>query len=154
MTTAEPATPDLVISLSDCELYGRCECGTPLGSIRPDQSLDVLGQAWERHVMLSGDCALHPPATTALRRLPGTPQPCERCGALIVWARTVAGPNGRGGRAMPLDEYENPRGNVAVTPASPTVLRARVLTKDEHHAPPLEYLAMPHFATCRPGGTT
>lgn len=151
MSDDEETTPDLIISHGDCELFGRCECGTPLGSIKPDQSLDVLGQAWERHVMVSGDCALHAPVTPpgSTRRLPAPAQACERCGAQIVWARTMAGPNGAGGKAMPLDQHENPRGNVAVLPGVVGQLRARVLGKDEHHAPPVEYLAMPHFATCR-----
>jgi len=42
---------DMVVSLGDCELYGTCTCGKPLGMIKPDQSLDKLGVAWERHVM-------------------------------------------------------------------------------------------------------
>lgn len=44
--------PDLIISLGDCEAWGTCSnCGKSLGSTRPDQSLDILGLAWERHVM-------------------------------------------------------------------------------------------------------
>ena len=42
---------DLVISYGDCELYGTCQCGKPLGSIKPDQSLDELARKWEHHVM-------------------------------------------------------------------------------------------------------
>lgn len=42
---------DLVVSLGDCAMHGACTCGRPLGTIKPNQSLDVLGQAWERHVM-------------------------------------------------------------------------------------------------------
>lgn len=42
---------DLVVSMGDCEFYGACTCGKPLGSIKPDKSLDELGLAWERHVM-------------------------------------------------------------------------------------------------------
>lgn len=51
LLAAHPAGHDLVISLGDCELYGECTCGKPLGSIKPDKSLNVLGLAWERHVM-------------------------------------------------------------------------------------------------------
>lgn len=82
------------------------------------------------------------------RPLPGTPVPCERCRATIVWAKTMAGPNGPGGKAMPLDLHEDPAGNVAVTPTTHGRLHARVLMKDERHVPPVEFLAMPHFATC------
>jgi hypothetical protein len=42
---------DLVVSFGDCEFHGECSCGKPLGTIRPDQSLDELGRSWERHVM-------------------------------------------------------------------------------------------------------
>jgi hypothetical protein len=42
---------DLVVSLGDCELHGRCTCGKPLGLIKPDRPLDELGQLWEHHVM-------------------------------------------------------------------------------------------------------
>jgi len=42
----------LVVEYGDCELYGRCQCGTPFGSIRPNQSIDTaFVQKWERHVM-------------------------------------------------------------------------------------------------------
>lgn len=83
------------------------------------------------------------------RALPGARVTCERCRAEIVWAVTVAGPNGPGGKATPLDPTEDPRGNVAVNPVAAGRLLARVLGKDEHHDPPIEFLAMPHFATCR-----
>lgn len=44
--------PDLIISLGDCEFYGECGgCGISLGVTRPDQSFDILGLAWEHHVM-------------------------------------------------------------------------------------------------------
>lgn len=82
------------------------------------------------------------------RRLPGRPDPCDHCGRLIVWSITVAGPNGPGGKAMPLDAHEHVGGNVAVRPGHGRLL-ARVLQRDESHDPPVEYLAMPHFATCR-----
>lgn len=42
---------DLVVSLGDCEMHGTCQCGQPLGVIKPDQPLEVLGRAWEHHVM-------------------------------------------------------------------------------------------------------
>jgi hypothetical protein len=42
---------DLVVSLGDCELYGTCQCGKPLGTIKPNQSLDELARPWEHHVM-------------------------------------------------------------------------------------------------------
>jgi hypothetical protein len=44
-------THDLVVSLGDCEFPGSCSCGKPLGTIRPNQSTDILFMAWERHVM-------------------------------------------------------------------------------------------------------
>lgn len=50
---------DLIVTLGDCELHGRCECGQQLGSIRPNESLDVLGQKWEKHVMLE-NCPIGP----------------------------------------------------------------------------------------------
>lgn len=49
---------DLIISEGDCEFYARCECGAPLGVTRPNQSLDVHGLAWERHVMTT--CPIGP----------------------------------------------------------------------------------------------
>lgn len=91
----------------------------------------------------------------ALRRLPidGTAHStCEGCAGELVWAVTVAGPNGRGGKLMPLDPVENLAGNVAVTAPHRGRLLARVLTKGEAFDRPHEYAAMPHFATC-PTGT-
>lgn len=82
------------------------------------------------------------------RALPGRRAQCGRCRRVIVWAVTVAGPNGPGGKAMPLDPLEAPDGNTAVRPSAGGRLLARVLGKDESHDPPVEYLAMPHFATC------
>ena len=41
----------LVIEYGDCEFIGRCQCGKPLATIRPNQSLDEFGQPWEKHVM-------------------------------------------------------------------------------------------------------
>lgn len=49
---------------------------------------------------------------------------------------------------MPLDPLEATDGNTAVRPAAGGRLLARVLGKDESHDPPVEFLAMPHFATC------
>lgn len=73
---------------------------------------------------------------------------CEGCRELVVWARTTAGENGRGGKLMPLDPFENPAGNVAVTNPHRGVLYARALHKGETVERPLEWRAMPHFATC------
>lgn len=85
------------------------------------------------------------------RRLPGRSSTCQRCGSTIVWARTVAGEGGRGGKAMPLDPLEDLDGNVAVRAVDDRGgLVARVLKKDEYRDRTTEYLAMPHAATCRP----
>lgn len=75
---------------------------------------------------------------------------CSRCKAPIVWARTVASGNGPGGKAMPLDAYPDPAGNVAarVTDRRRSIVLARVLGKDETHDHRVEVLAMPHFASC------
>lgn len=89
--------------------------------------------------------------TDTLRALPAPDAPrttCEGCGATIVWALTVAGPNGRGGKAMPLDPLEDLAGNIAVTAPSRNRLLARALHKGEQVDRPLEYVGMPHFATC------
>lgn len=90
---------------------------------------------------------------TTAKQLPGQVAKCGRCGADIVWARTVAGPNGPGGKPMPLDPTPHPEGNVAVRKAAPGRLLARVLGKDETPDLTVEQLAMPHFATCpgKPG---
>lgn len=87
----------------------------------------------------------------APRALPAEAQPCGRCGASIVWARTAARSSGPGGKAMPLDAVEDLGGNVAVTPGAAGRLVARVLPKGETPARPAEYQAMPHFATCTGG---
>ena len=88
----------------------------------------------------------------ALRELPAEAiarTTCDGCGRPIVWALTVAGPNGRGGKLMPLDPLEDLAGNVAVTqPAARGQLYARSLFKDERVDRPGEYCGMPHFATC------
>lgn len=74
---------------------------------------------------------------------------CDGCGRAIVWAVTVAGPNGRGGKLMPLDPLEDLAGNVVATqPSARGRLLARVLCKDETIDRPGEYAGMPHFATC------
>lgn len=73
---------------------------------------------------------------------------CEGCGNEIVWAVTVAGPNGRGGKLMPLDPHENLAGNVAVTAPHRGRLLARVLTKGEDFDRPFEHAGMTHFASC------
>ena len=82
------------------------------------------------------------------RKLPGRHAVCRVCRVEIRWAVTVASANGRGGRPMPLDAYENPDGNVAVRPALNGRLVARVLGKDETHDRVTELRAMPHFPTC------
>lgn len=86
----------------------------------------------------------------ALRPLPA-PAPrstCEGCGATIVWAITTAGPNGPGGKKIPLNADEDPAGSYGVTHPRRGHLVARALTRDEQADRPGEYLAMPHFATC------
>ncbi|MFW6776095.1 hypothetical protein ACOACO_17560 [Nocardioides sp. CPCC 205120] len=91
-----------------------------------------------------------PPAPRPTGRpLPADSTPCGRCGARIVWAITVAGPNGRGGKSQPLDPHEHPDGNVAVSSPRRGRLLARALMADEQHDPHTEFLAMPHAATCR-----
>lgn len=81
------------------------------------------------------------------------PQPiartsCDGCGATIVWAITMAGPNGPGGKLIPLEPLEDLTGNVAVIAPHLGRLVARVLTKDEHVDRPHEYAAQTHFAAC------
>ena len=73
---------------------------------------------------------------------------CSKCQQPIVFARTMATESGRGGKAMPLDLYPNPDGNVAVRDTGHGHLVARVLGKDEDHDRHAEVRAMPHFATC------
>lgn len=42
--------PDLLIEVGDCAFHGSCHrCGKHLGTVRPDESLDVLGGLWDRH---------------------------------------------------------------------------------------------------------
>lgn len=76
---------------------------------------------------------------------------CEGCGRDIVWTITVAGPNGRGGKAMPVDPLEDLAGNVAVRPTHGRRLTSRVLARDELVDRPQEYSAMTHFASCPAG---
>lgn len=45
------AKHELIVQYGDAEFHGRCSCGESLGTIKPDQSLDVLGGQWEFHVM-------------------------------------------------------------------------------------------------------
>jgi hypothetical protein len=83
------------------------------------------------------------------RRIPGDVEACEACGAPIVWTTTLAGPNGPGGKAMAVNPREDlAYGNTAVRPEHRGRLLARVLFKGERHDAPLEYLAVPHVATC------
>lgn len=78
---------------------------------------------------------------------------CDGCGRPIVWALTMASPNGRGGKLMPLDPLEDLAGNVAITqPAARGLLYARALFKDERVDRPAEFAGMPHFATCSSHG--
>lgn len=91
-------------------------------------------------------------AELELRELPASDlarSRCDGCAAALVWAITVAGPNGRGGKLMPLDPIEDLAGNVQVTVPRLGRLEARVLTRDESlERSRYEYAAMPHFATC------
>lgn len=82
------------------------------------------------------------------RTLPGTQSRCQLCGQRIVWAVTVAGPNGPGGKAQPFDPVEHVDGNVALTPRGRGRLLARALHHGETVDVPLEYRGMPHAATC------
>jgi hypothetical protein len=75
---------------------------------------------------------------------------CSGCRRPIVWAITVAGPNGPGGTLQPLDPIEDPAGRIAVTAPHGRLL-ARALTKDETVDRPVEYSATTHFATCPAG---
>lgn len=93
-----------------------------------------------------------PVLDVARRALPAAPSsPCLRCGLHVVWAVTVAGPNGPGGKLMPLDPIEDLDGNVSVTAPTRGRILARVLQRDETVDRPIEWSAMPHFATCLAG---
>jgi hypothetical protein len=49
--------PDLIIRPGDCVFVGICSaCDAVLGTVRPDQSLDVLGALWDRHVNAPPRC--------------------------------------------------------------------------------------------------
>ena len=91
-------------------------------------------------------------AERPLRAIPGTPRPCMRCRNPILWAITGARDTGPGGKSMPIDPVEHPNGNVAVSPGHGGRLIARVLKRDETPVTPVEYRAMPHFATCGKAG--
>lgn len=41
----------LVVEYGDEEIYGTCQCGKPLGILRPSQPLERFAGPWERHVM-------------------------------------------------------------------------------------------------------
>lgn len=92
---------------------------------------------------------------TAPRRLPGIRTGCPACRREIVYALTVAGPNGPGGKRQAFDPFEDPAGRVAIIPLGRGRLHARALHKGETHDEPLELLGMPHVATCpgAPAGT-
>lgn len=87
---------------------------------------------------------------TPLRALPpaAATTSCEGCQRPIVWAKTVAGPNGPGGKWIPLDPHEDAAGNVAVTVVHRGRIRARVLQRDETVDRPAEWQAQTHYATC------
>lgn len=85
---------------------------------------------------------------TKPRTIPGPTAECEHCHRTIVWAVTVAGPYGPGGKSQPFDPIENAAGRVALIPRHGGQLFARALMKDETHDDPIEYLGMPHAATC------
>jgi hypothetical protein len=59
---------------------------------------------------------------------------CKSCGAPIRWAKSLSG------RAMPLDEKPNPKGNILLLPSG----GAMVVTDTCHHSE----LFTSHFATC------
>lgn len=88
------------------------------------------------------------PSKDQPRRLPGTTSTCQLCKRPIVWATTVAGPNGPGGKSQPFDPLEDPNGNVAIRVASNRRLLARALGKDDALDATVEYRGMPHAATC------
>lgn len=63
MSAADAVGPhDLIVTAGDCEFYGSCSCGKQLGlPIRPNVSLDMLGQRWAQHVMTEHrDCGCEP----------------------------------------------------------------------------------------------
>lgn len=61
---------------------------------------------------------------------------CKRCRRMIIWLRTERG------KAMPVDEIPNPKGNVILVNG-----KAHVLKTDEAKPANVATL-MPHFATC------
>ncbi len=87
---------------------------------------------------------------TTPRKIDGRRAVCRYCQQPIVFATTLAGANGRGGKPMPLDPTPHPDGNVAVRRTSPGHIVARVLGKDDTLDTTIEVRAMPHFATCVP----
>lgn len=49
-------TPPMVCTTGDEEIFAHCgDCGTPLGSIRPDGRIDTFFLNWERHTMTEHD---------------------------------------------------------------------------------------------------
>lgn len=158
----------VVLSDADTRLYAfRCpDCGH-------DQVLEG-DELWDLDETDYGDDGSRPPVPPSPHPTPvvsapaaATPQPdphgdlrtlpapeharsfCHGCGRLVVWATTVAGPNGPGGKLQPFDPREDLAGNVAITqPVARGRLLARALHKDEQVERPLEYSGMTHFATC------
>jgi hypothetical protein len=88
----------------------------------------------------------------APRRLPGTLSTCPNCRQPVVWATTVGGPRGPGGKLMAFEPVESPLGRAAVKPDSqhrPSRLFARMLDPDEDPFYELgEYQGLPHSAVC------
>lgn len=121
---------------------GACE----RGNRGPFQCIVVRGEIDPDYRQPTGRVDEH-----ELRRLPGQETVCSRCRSLVVWAVTAARDTGPGGKPMPLDPVEHPDGNVAVSPGHGSRLVARVLKKDEQPIVPVEFRAMPHFATCGKG---
>jgi hypothetical protein len=43
-------TSPMIVTLGDCDIHGTCgDCGAHLGTIKPNESMDLLGIAWEKH---------------------------------------------------------------------------------------------------------
>ncbi len=127
----------------------------PAGSVDPGPS-DPLDAELEPQA----ESAPERPAASSttgdgLRELPAAPiarSTCHGCGRPIVWATTVAGPNGPGNKLQPFDPREDLAGRIAITqPVARGRLLARALHKGENIDRPLEYAGMTHFATCPVG---
>lgn len=124
------------------ELPGSC-AACDRGNHGPFQCLMLRGEIDPTYQQPTGRVLAH-----ELRPLPGQETHCSRCHSTVVWAVTAARDTGPGGKPIPLDPIEHPDGNVAVSPGHGRRLVARVLKKGEEPIIPVEYRAMPHFATC------